>query len=136
MCFLSFQEQSLAKLCLVSCLHGLLTLRKVMAFLEEGGVNMGKAARFVVLGPKGRKDLRATGNKLTQRHTRKMPVLRPLRRLVEAGGGTWTHSTQVWPEARLSGGWSGPAGSQAAGSFCPSTADALLTFPHVYASVL
>lgn len=117
MCFPSFREQSLAKLCLVSCLHGLLTLRKVMAFLEEGGVNMGKAARFVVLGPNGRKDLRATGNKLTQRHTRKMPVLRPLRRLVEAGGGTGTHSTQVWPEARPQ--WGAGAALQGARLLAP-----------------
>lgn len=119
MCFPSLQEQSLAKLGLVSCLHGLLTLRKVMAFLEDGGVNIGKAAQFVVLGPEGRKELRATGNKLTQRHTRKTPVLRPLRRLVEAGG-TWTHSTQVWPEARLQWGESGPAGSRLLAPFVPA----------------
>lgn len=131
MCFPSIQEQSLAKLCLASCLHGLLTLRKVMAFLEEGGVNMGKAARFVVLGPKGRKDLRATGNKLTQRHTRKMPVLRPLR--PEEAPGRTAH--RCGQKQGRSGGLERPC--REPGSFCPSTADAHLTFPRVgYASVL
>lgn len=81
---------------------------------------MGKAAQFVVLGPKGRKDLRATGDKVTQRHTRKMPVVRPLRRLVEAGGGTWTHSTQVWPEARLQlGAGAAPQGARLLAPFVP-----------------
>lgn len=51
------------------CLHCLITLFLNVSGLPWWRTSFGKANWFLVLCPKGRKDLRVAGNKLTQRHT-------------------------------------------------------------------